>query len=119
MGHEVLIKTHLIVKNVENEYYIKWVRKIIDTKPMFKNNRPIFIVVGGNGGRMELNTTDMQYVEKCARKVTLPKGRTAVTSDIARIFIREEDNKEVLLGILTHNKVKTFAPMYDPVWVDD
>lgn len=117
MGHEVMMKTHLIVTKVENDYHIKWLKRVIDTKPMFKNNKPIFVIVGGNG-RMELNTTDMKYVEKCARKMTLPKGRTAFTSDTARIYIKEAEDKEELLGVLTHNKVKTFAPMFDPVWVD-
>lgn len=111
---EVAIKSHLIVTDVHNEYHINWCGKILDCKPQFKNEKPIFIVIG-NGGRMELNTTDMIRVENCAKLCTRPKGRTAISTDIARIFILEEDNNEKLLGILTHNRVKTFAPMYDKV----
>ena len=111
---EVLIKAHLIVTDVHEEYHINWCGRIIDAKPKFKNGRPIFVVVGGNG-RMELNTTDMARIEKCAKLCTKPKGREAVTTDTARIYIVEEDNNEKLMGILTHNHIKSFAPMYDRV----
>ena len=117
MAEQVLMKTHLIVTNIENNYDIKWVGKILDTKPLIKNNKPIFIIVGGKG-RMEVNTTDMIRVEKCAKMMTEPKGRTAFTSDTARIYIKEVDDNEKLLGILTHNKIKTFAPMFDLVTID-
>jgi hypothetical protein len=114
---EVMIKSHLIITNVHDEYDIRWTGKIKDTKPKLKNGKPIFVVAGG-GGRMELNTTDMARIEKCAKLVTRPKGRQAVTTDMAKIFIVEENDNEMLLGVLIHNRVKTFAPMYDPVgWV--
>ena len=111
---EVLIKSHLIVTDIHSEYHIDWCGRIIDTKPQFKNGKPIFVIVGGNG-RMELNTTDMTRVEKCAKLCTKPRGRSAVSTDTARIFIKEEDDSETLLGVVTHNRVKTFAPMYDKV----
>lgn len=111
---EVLIKSHLIVTDVHNEFHIKWIGKILDCKPMFKNGKPVFAIVGG-GGRMELNTTDMARLEKCAKLCTCPKGRTAISTDTARIYIVEENGDEKLLGIMVHDRVKTFAPMYDPV----
>jgi len=111
---EVLIKSHLIVTDVHEEYHIKWLGRMIDTKPQFKNGKPIFIVTGG-AGRMELNTTDMTRIEKCAKLCTRPKGRSAVTTDTARIYILEEDDNEKLIGVLTHDHVKTYAPMYDRV----
>ena len=111
---EVLIKSHLIVTEVHSEYSIKWVGRVLDTKPKFKNNKPIFVIRGGKG-RTELNTTDMVRIEKCAKMCTRPKGRSAVTTDTARIYIVEENDNEKLMGILTHNHVKTFAPMYDRV----
>ena len=111
---EVLIKSHLIVREVHDEYSIKWIGKILDTKPLFKNGKPVFVVTGGNG-RMELNTTDMARIEKCAKLCTKPKGRKAVSTDTARIFIVEENGNEKLLGILVHDHVKTFAPMHDKV----
>lgn len=111
---EVLIKSHLIVTDVHEEYHINWCGKIIDTKPQFKNGKPIFVVTGG-GGRMELNTTDMARVEKCAKLCTQPRGRSATTTDTARIYIVEEDDNEKLLGVLTHNHVKQYAPMFDSV----
>ena len=111
---EVLIKTHLIVKNIHEEYSIKWLDKILNCKPQFKNGKPIFIVTGG-GGRMELNTTDMARIEHCAKLCSQPRGRSAITTDTVRIYILEEDDNEKLLGILTHNHVKQYAPMYDSV----
>ena len=109
---ETLIKTHLIVISTHEEYHMNWCGKIIDTKPKIKNGKPIFAVIGSRG-RMELNTTDMQRVEKCAKLLTAPRGRQAITSDTAHIYIIEENDKETLMGVLTHNHVKTFAPMFD------
>ena len=112
---EVLIKSHLIVTDTHEEYTIKWLDKILNTKPQFKNGKPIFIVTGG-AGRMELNTTDMARIEKCAKLCTRPRGRSAVTTDTARIYILEENDNEKLIGVLTHNHVKTYAPMFDSVY---
>lgn len=114
MIEEINIKSHLIVTDVHEEHSIKWCGKIKDTKPIFKNGKPIFVVVGTEG-RMELNTTDMKRIENCTKLLTRPKGRSAITTDTARIYIKEEDDKETLLGVLTHNHVKTYAQMYDKV----
>lgn len=113
---EKLIKTHLIVTDIENTYNIKWIKTIKETCPIFENNKLVFIIVGGKG-RMEINTNDMTRVEKCAKIMSYPKGRTAFTSDTVRIFIKQKDESEVLIGILTHNRLKTFAPMFDKVWI--
>ena len=118
MIEERMIKSHLIVTDVHNEYHIQWLGRMLDCKPQFKNGKPIFVVTGG-GGRMELNTTDMARIEHCAKLCTQPRGRSATTTDTARIYIVEEDDNEKLLGILTHNHVKTFAPMYDAVGYRD
>lgn len=111
---EVLVKTHLVVTDVHEEYNINWCGRILDVRPKIKNNMPVFVVVSSKG-RMEVNTTDIQRVERCAKLLTAPKGRQAVTSDTARIFIVEENENEVLMGILTHNHVKSYAPMFDKV----
>ena len=113
---EKLVKTHLIVTDIENNYSIKWIKTIKETRPIFKNDRFVFVVVGGNG-RMEVNTNDITRVEKYAKTMSYPKGRTAVTSDVVRILIKQEDESEVLIGLLTHNRIKTFAPMFDKIWV--
>jgi hypothetical protein len=47
-----------------------------------------------------------------ARKATCPKGHQAVTSDSARIYIKEEDN-EMLLGVVFHTRIKNFAPVFE------
>lgn len=111
---EVLVKTHLIVTDIHEEYNINWSGKILDAKPKFKNNKPVFVVVS-TGGRIELNTVDMGRVEECAKLLTVPKGRQAITTDKAYIYIVEENDNEMLLGTLTHNHVKSYAPMFDKV----
>ncbi len=111
---EVSIKTHLIVTDIHEEYHINWCGKIAEAKPKFKNGKPIFIIVGSEG-RIELNTIDMKQIEKCAKLLTNPRGRQAVTTDKSRIFIKEENGHEKLIGVLTHNHVKSYAPVYDKV----
>lgn len=115
---EVAIKSHLIVQSIHDEYHMSWQGKIINTKPKFKDNKLMFAIVGGKG-RMEINTLDMQEVERCAKLMTLPRGREAVTSDTARVYIIEEDDRETLMGLMTHNHVKKYAPMYDKVGYSD
>jgi len=113
---ETAIKTHLIVTDVHEEYSIKWCGKIKDTHPIFDDKgRPVFVVIGGNS-RVEMHTTDMQRIENCAKKITRPHGRAAVTSDTARIYILEENDKQTLIGLVTHNHVKQYAPMFDKVY---
>ena len=111
---EVLVKTHLIVTDVHEEYFMNWCGKIIDTKPKIKDGKPIFIVIGTRG-RIELNTTDMGRIERAAKVLTEPRGRQSVTTDVSRVYIVEEDDTETLMGILTHSHVKDFAPMYDKI----
>lgn len=109
---EVRIQTHFIVRSVHEEYDVKWIGKILNTRPLLKNGKPVFVIVG-SGGRMELNTTDMLRLEECAKLLTRPKGRAAVTTDSSRIFIKEEDENEKLLCVVTHAHVKEFVPMTD------
>lgn len=112
---EIAIKSHLIITNIHSEYHMNWCGRIRDVNPKLdKQGRPIFAIVSSQS-RIEVSTTNMVYLEECAKKITSPKGRTAVTTDCAYIYIKEEDNSEKLMGILTHNRVKTFAPMYDKV----
>ena len=111
---EISVKTHLIITDIHNEYHMNWCGRIIDAKSMLENGLPTFIVVG-TGGRMEINTVDMARLERAAKMLTHPKGRSAVTSDVARIYIKEIDGHEMLLGVMTLKNIKTFAPMYDKV----
>jgi len=116
---EILIKSHLIVRDIHSEYNMNWCGRIIDTKPKFKNGEPIFAIVGGDG-RMELATTDMTRLEKCAKLCTRPRGRGKVASDTARIYVIDENDNDHLLGIMTHNRVKEYGQMYDKVgWYDN
>ena len=111
---EVLVKTHLIIADIHDEYHMKWCGKIVNAKPAFKDGKPIFIIIGSKG-RMELQTIDMTQLEKSAKTLTSPKGRGAVAIDSARIYIKEENGNEMLLGVMTHKRVKDFAPMFDKV----
>ena len=111
---EVMIKSHLIITDIHNEYHMDWCGRIADAKPMLKDGLPIFVIIGTRG-RIELNTIDMKRIESAAKTLTYPKGKSAVSIDKARIYIKEEDGNDFLLGVMTHKNVKTFAPMFDKV----
>lgn len=114
MIENVMIKSHLIVTSVQDEFSIKWCGRIIDTKPIIKNNKPIFVIIGSEG-RAELNTINMKQIEDCAKRLTKPQGRASITTDQSFIYIKETDGKETCIGIVTHNHIKKYAPMYDQV----
>lgn len=57
----------------------------------------------------------MNHIEHCAKLLTRPKGRSAVSTDTSRIYIREENGNDFLLGIMTHSNIKTFSQMTDKV----
>ena len=111
---EVLVKTHLIITDIHDEYHMNWCGKIADAKPLIQNGLPLFIIIGA-GGRIELNTIDMKRIENTAKLLTRPKGRSAISVDTSRIYIKEIDGNDFLLGIMTHKNVKTFAPMNDKI----
>lgn len=114
MIEETMIKTHLIVTDIHEEYSIRWCGKILDTNPLIENGLPVFAVIGSLG-RIELNTIDMSRIEDCAKRLTQPKGRQAVTIDKAYIYIKEINGNEKMLGVLTHKHIKSYAPMHDKV----
>ena len=86
MIEERSIKTHLIITSIHDEFSMNWCGKIIDTKPLFKNDMPVFIVVGRRG-RVELNTFDMARIENIAKQLTQPKGRAAIRTDNSYVYI--------------------------------
>lgn len=112
---EVMVKTHLIVTDIHEEYHMNWCGKLINARPKLKNGKPIFIIIS-KSGRIELNTFDIKQIEKTAKLLTNPKGRQSITTDTARIFLKEENGNQKLMGILTHNHIKDYAPMYDKVY---
>lgn len=111
---EVLVKTHLIVTEVHDEYEMDWCGKLADTNPLFVDDKPMFVIIGSKS-RMELNTIDMRVLEDNAKRMTYPKGRQAITKDVARIYIKEVNGHEHLIGRLIHRHIKCFAPMFDKV----
>ena len=111
MSEKNLEKPHFVVKDIQDEFRVNWCGKLIDAKAVIKNGKPIFVIIGSQN-RLELNTIDFSYVEKCAKRMTHPKGRQAVTADSARIYIKEESGNEMLLGIVSHVRTKTFMPVY-------
>ena len=111
---ELTMKTHLIITDIHDEYHMNWCGKIADAKPLLKDGLPLFIIIGTRG-RIELNCVDMKRIERCAKSLTYPKGRSAVSVDTSRIYIKEIDGNDFLLGVMTHKNIKTFAPMHDKV----
>ena len=111
---EIMVKTHLIITDIHDEYHMNWCGKIADAKPLLKDGLPLFIIIGTRG-RIELNCVDMKRIERCAKSLTYPKGRSAVSVDTSRIYIKEIDGNDFLLGVMTHKNIKTFAPMHDKV----
>lgn len=99
---------------MHNEYHMDWRGSILDAKPKIEDGKPVFIIRSKQGA-IEMNTTDAKYLERVAKKMTEPRGRSAVTTDKAVIYLKQIDGTEKLMGVLTHNKVKKFAPMYDSV----
>ena len=115
---EVKIKTHLIITDIHEEYDINWCGRLLDANPLIKNGKPVFIIVGNNS-RIELNTTDIKRLEEYGKKLTYPKGKEAITTDSSRIYIKEIGGNEKLACVITHRRIKTFAPMYDAVGYKD
>ena len=111
---EISIKTHLIITDIHDEYHMNWCGRIADANPLLKNGLPVFAVIGSRG-RVELNTIDMNQLERTAKSLTHPKGRSAISADTSHIYIKEVNGNEMLLGVLTHKNIKTFSPMYDKV----
>ena len=111
---ELLVKTHLIITDIHDEYHMRWCGKIVDANPLLQNGLPLFIIIGTRG-RIELNTIDMARIESAAKLLTHPKGRSAVSVDTSRIYIKETNGNDFLLGVMTHKNIKTFAPMHDKV----
>jgi len=109
---EVMLKTHLIVSDVHEEYFVKWCGKLVDVEPQLKNGMPIFVIVGSDG-RIELNTIDIKTIERCAKSLSHPRGKEAITSDCTRIYILEENGAETLMGKVFHNHVKQYQQMFD------
>ena len=114
MIEQKLVKTHLIVTEVYEEYSIDWKGKIIDTNPELKNGLPIFVLISSTD-RVELNTININEIEECAKKITHPRGRAAVTTDKTFIYIKEIGEKETCIGVVTHNHIKKYATMYDRI----
>ena len=111
---EVRIKSHLIITDIHEEYHVEWIGRIMDTDPVLKDGKPLFILISSTD-RLELYTLDIKYIEECAKSITSPRGRQAVTTDKTKIYIKEKSGKQTLVGVVTHNHVKTYAPMYDKV----
>ena len=112
---EVKLKTHLIITDIRDEYHINWCGKIADVQPAFTKNGLLKFVVIGSNKRVELDTLNMIELEQCAKGATNPKGRSAITNDTSRIYILDKDGKEHLIGVVSHNRIKSFAPMYDKI----
>ena len=110
MKEKKVVSTRLICIGCDDEYQMKWVRKIIDTNPIFVDNQLSFVIIGSNS-RIEVNTMDFKRLENIAKRITVPKGRGSVSTDKAYIYIKEIGGGDKLMGVLTHNRIKTFVPV--------
>ena len=111
MDERSIEKLHFVVKDIQEDFRTNWCGKLIEADPVLKDGKPIFVIIGSEH-RLELNTIDLNYVEKCAKRMTHPKGRQAYTFDSARIYIKETSGNEMLIGVVSHSRTKTFAPVY-------
>ena len=68
--HETMVKTHLIITDIHEEYYIDWCGSIANTQPVIENGKPIFVVANRAMGKVEVNTTDLKYLEDIAKRMT-------------------------------------------------
>lgn len=109
----MLVKTHLITTDQYDEFDVRWVKKLSSQKPLFDNNGNLQFAVLSNKGRLEVHTFDLAYLESQAKKFTWPRGRKAITTDKARIYLKTEDGDEVLMAIITHDHIRKYSPMYD------
>ena len=111
---QVAIKTHLIITDIHSEYDINWCGRLIDADPLLENGFPVFILIS-RSSRVRLNTANVKRIEEVAKSIARPRGREAITKDSTRIYLQEKDNKERLIGVVTHKRIKKYAPMYDKV----
>ena len=111
---EIAIKTHLIITDIHDEYSIKWHGSLKNTNPLLENGLPVFVLISSTI-RVELNTIDINKIEECAKRITSPKGRGAISTDKTFIYIKEVSGNQAFIGTVIHNRVKQFAPMYDKV----
>ena len=109
-----MVKTHLIIKDIHDEYNIKWKDSILNCDPLLENGKPTFIIISSTS-RIELNTIDIKTIEEYAKRIATPKGRKAITSDTSYIYIKSKDNTEKLIGKVKRTRIKKFAPMYDAI----
>lgn len=108
------IKTHLILTDITHSYDVNWCGRIAETVPKIENGLPLFVAIGARG-RVELNTIDMHQLEECAKRLTDPKGRSALSSDTSHIYLLEENGNETLMAVVTHKIIRSYAPMFDRV----
>lgn len=107
------VKTHLITTDQYDEYEVKWVGKLSEQKPKFDENGNLQFAILSSKGRLNINTFDLKYLETAAKRFTYPRGREALTSDRGDIYLKTEDDKEVLLATVVHKHIRKYAPMYD------
>ena len=46
---EILLKTHLIITDIHDEYHMNWCGKIAEAKPLLKDGLPVFVIIGSRG----------------------------------------------------------------------
>ena len=110
----MLVKTHLIVTGQSDNFKTEWKKSILSIeKPILTDGLLNYVIVTKEK-RVEMKELDPMKVEKCAKKLTWPRGRGALTTDLAKIYVKTERGEE-LIGIVTHNHIRDYAPMFDEI----
>ena len=111
---EEVTNTRLICIGCDDDFQMKWIRKIIDTNPSFDGDKLSFVIIGSNS-RVEISTMDFNRLENVAKRITAPKGRSAISTDKAYIYIKEENGGEKIMGVVERCHIRKYAPMFDEV----
>lgn len=81
----------------DSNFKVNWATRLMDTQPVLKNGMPTFYIISKEG-RLEMNTMDMNALEKKAKLMCDPTGRGKFQSDKVLIYLQNEPEALVLKG---------------------
>jgi len=109
---DVVDEGRWIITHTDDGFNVKWFKKLQDMKPKLNaKGLPTFVLISSIG-RSEIATMNMPYLENQAKKFTQPKGKGKLSTDVCRIYIKQEDGEEVLMGSVTHDVVRHYRKTY-------
>lgn len=90
---------HFIKTGQDSNFDVKWATRLMDTQPVLNNGVPTFYIIS-KAGRVEMNTMDMNALEKKAKLMCDPSGRGSYKSDTVRIYLKNEPAALALRGYI-------------------